>query len=77
MSAENVIFRKIKEMSARGVRPRPAINTNQLANELSLTRETIMPSLTHLKDLKLVNFSDIHCSAVSLTLLGCTVKRDN
>lgn len=77
MSAENIVFRKIKEISARGMRPRPSINTTQLAGELLQTREGIMPSLTQLKDLKLVNFSDVQCSAVSLTLLGCMVKRDN
>ncbi len=77
MSAENIVFRKIKEISARDVRPRPAVSTGQLASELSLTREGIMPSLTYLKHLKLLNFSDQTCSAVSLTLLGCMVQRDN
>ncbi len=77
MSTENIVFRKIKEISAREMRPRPHINTQELARELSLTREKIMPSLKQLKDLKLVNFSDVNGSAISLTLLGCTVRRDN
>ena len=77
MSVENIVFRKIKEISARSTRPRPSINTGQLAIELSLTRDNLLPTLAQLKYLKLVNFSDAHASAVSLTLLGCMVTRNN
>jgi hypothetical protein len=77
MLTENIVFNKIKEISAREMRPRPPVNTNELAVELLVAREMIMPSLTLLKQLKLINFCDKNCSAISLTLLGCTVKRGN
>jgi Mn-dependent DtxR family transcriptional regulator len=76
MSTENLVFRKIKEISARGFHPRPAVITKELASELQVTTESIMPSLTELKQLRLVNFSDPKGSSVRLTLLGSVVKRD-
>ncbi len=77
MLPENIVFNKIKEIGARGMHPRPHVNTIELAGELLLTHDVIMPLLTQLKYLKLVNFNDRNCSTISLTLLGCMVKRDN
>ncbi len=76
MSTENLVFRKIKEISARGIHPRPPVNTSELASELLVTTESLMPSLSQLKQLRLVNFSDPKGSTIRLTLLGSVVKRD-
>jgi hypothetical protein len=75
MPTENEVFRKIKEISTRTVHPRPLVNTGELARELSTTRETLMPWLTELKKLRLVNFNDTQAVAIRLTLLGSVVKR--
>ena len=76
MSIENEVFRKIKEISARDTRPRPEVTTMQLANELEISCDSLLPSLTQLEDLKLLNFCDAESSVVKLTLLGTVVKRD-
>jgi predicted transcriptional regulator len=73
---ENTVFRKIKEISTRGVHPRPPVNTRELANELLVSPESLMPSLNQLKKLRLLNFSDAHASSIRLTLLGSVVNRD-
>lgn len=76
MLIENEVFRKIKEISAREIKPRPLVNTAALAHELSVTPESLMPFLLQLKQLRLVNFIDIQASAFRLTLLGSVVRRD-
>ncbi len=76
MSIENEVFRKIKEISARESRPRPEVTTFQLANELEISSDNLLPSLTQLEELKLLNFCDADASIVRLTLLGTVVKRD-
>ena len=76
MPTENEVFRKIKEISTRTIHPRPLVNTMELAKELSTSRESIMPWLAHLKQLRLVNYNDTQGVAVRLTLLGTVVKRD-
>jgi predicted transcriptional regulator len=76
MSTENEVFRKIKEISTRTLQPRPLVNTYDLANELSISREALMPSLAKLKQTRLVNFNDAQETSVRLTLLGSVVKRD-
>jgi len=76
MSSENIVFRKIKEISARGLQPRPAITALQIASELSLTGDRLVPSLTLLKELRLVSFCDARGASVKLTLLGSVINRD-
>jgi predicted transcriptional regulator len=76
MSTENEVFRKIKEISVRAVQPRPSVSVHELAQEMSVTRESLMPSLTQLKQLRLLNFNDAQGSSIKLTLLGTVVKRD-
>jgi hypothetical protein len=76
MSTENEVFRKIKEISVRAIQPRPSVSVHELAQEMSVTRESLMPSLTQLKQLRLLNFNDVQGSSVKLTLLGSVVKRD-
>ena len=76
MPTENEVFRKIKEISTRTIHPRPLVNTGDLAKELSMSRESLMPSLTQLKQLRLVNFNDTQAMAIRLTLLGSVVNRD-
>ena len=76
LSTENIVFRKIKEISARGVQPRPVITAHQIESELSLSSNTLLPHLTELKGLRLVSFCDSGATAIKLTLLGSVVKRD-
>jgi len=76
MPTENEVFRKIKEISTRAFNPRPLVNTSELAQELGMTKEKLMPWLTDLKDSRLVNFNDTKALAIRLTLLGSVVKRD-
>ncbi len=76
MSTENEVFRKIKEISTRTIQPRPLVNTYELANELSMTRENLMPLVAKLKQTRLVNFHDSQAVSIRLTLLGSVVKRD-
>ncbi len=76
MSTDNDVFRKIKEMSTRTLQPRPLVNTYDLANELSTSREQLMPSITRLQQTRLLTFHDAKAVSVKLTLLGSVVKRD-
>ncbi len=76
MATENEVFRKIKEISTRTIQPRPLVNTYDLANELSMSRESLMPCLTELKQTRLVTFNDAKAVSIRLTLLGSVVKRD-
>ena len=76
MSAENEVFRKIKEMSTRTVHPRPLVNSSELARELGVSTENVMQTLQSLKQLRLVNFNDVKGLSIRLTLLGTVVKRD-
>ncbi|MCW3122247.1 MAG: hypothetical protein JWQ38_1739 [Flavipsychrobacter sp.] len=76
MPTENDVFRKIKEISTRKIHPRPEVNTIELAQELEVTRESLMPWLNELKQSRLVTFNDTQGSSIRLTLLGSVVKRD-
>ena len=76
MSAENEVFRKIKEISTRTLQPRPLVNSAEIARELNMTQDILMASLNQLKTLRLVNFNDTQGSSVRLTLLGTVVNRD-
>lgn len=73
----NDVFRKIKEMSKTVANPRPQIMINDLANELSLPREQVLPSLMELKQLRLISSDPITnaTTSIKLTLLGHTVNR--
>jgi DNA-binding IclR family transcriptional regulator len=75
MSPESEIFMKIKEISTRTVRPRPSVDTTDLAQELGITKDTLMPHLNQLKQLRLLNFDDTQAASIKLTLLGTVVKR--
>lgn len=76
MQTDNIVFRKIKEISARGMQPRPVVSIMQLASELSVTSASLHPSLAQLKQLRLLNFNDNTGTSVRLTLLGSVVNRD-
>ena len=76
MLTDNDVFRKIKEISTRTFNPRPLVNTGDLARELSITRDSLMPCLAQLKYLRLVNFNDAQGMVIRLTLLGSVVNRD-
>ena len=72
---KNEVFRKIKEISAQTVIPRPLINTVALAYELGISRERLTPWLTELKASRLVMYQDAHAQEIKLTLLGTVVIR--
>lgn len=76
MKTENTVFKKIKEISARSVHPRPHVATAQIANELSMASGLLMPCIGHLKQLRLVSFCDSTPTHIKLTLLGCVVVRE-
>ncbi|GAA4466755.1 hypothetical protein GCM10023093_21350 [Nemorincola caseinilytica] len=76
MSTENVVFRKIKEISVRGIKPRPMITVLQISRELSLTSDSLLAQLAELKRLRLVTFCDNGTTSIKLTLLGSVVRRD-
>ncbi len=71
----NDVYRKIKEISVRTLKPRPSILINNLSSELNSNEEVLMSSLMELKDLRLINFDDKGERSVNLTLLGTIVKR--
>lgn len=77
MSVENLVFRKIKEMSLRVPNPRPQISIHHLAAELLLFKEQILPAITELQSLRLIqhNSPNNDTEYVKLTLLGFTVTR--
>lgn len=76
MFDENVVFRKIKEISARGMQPRPEVATLQIAHELSLPADNLLACLTQLQQLRLIAYCGNKEASVKLTLLGTVVKRD-
>lgn len=75
MSIENEVFRKIKEISSRGVRPRPSVTTHQIASELSVNTDSLSRSIAQLKQLRLISACDGESSSIRLTLLGSVVER--
>jgi|GEM_PF-2032588 len=76
MSIENIVFRKIKEISIRGMQPRPAIAILQISSELSLNSDILSTQLAELKRLRLVAFCNNGTNSVRLTLLGSVVERN-
>jgi hypothetical protein len=71
----NDVFRKIKEISVRTLKPRPSISINNLSGELNSNEEVLMSYLMELKDLRLITIDDKESASINLTLLGSTVKR--
>ncbi len=71
----NTVYRKIKELSAIGMRPRAPIYINTLIADLNMNSESISPLITELVDLRLIKYNEIEKQAVMLTLLGTTVMR--
>jgi hypothetical protein len=73
MITANDVFRKIKELSVIARNPRVVIPVSTLSTELLSNRDTLIPCLVHLKDLRLINFDDKNM--LKLTLLGMNVNR--
>ena len=71
----NDVFRKIKEISVRTLKPRPTILVNNLSGELNSNEEMLMSRLLELKDLRLITIDEKEETSINLTLLGSTVKR--
>jgi hypothetical protein len=71
----NDVFRKIKEISVRTLKPRPSILINNLSYELNSNQEILMSCLMELKDLRLITIDEKDATSINLTLLGSTVKR--
>jgi len=76
MVSENEVFRKVKEISTRTVRPRPLITTGEIASELGTSVDIIIPLLGQLKQLRLLSFNEPQVQSIRLTLLGTVVNRD-
>ncbi len=76
MSLVNIVFRKVKEMSARSITPRPMVSVYELGKELSISGEGLQPYITELKSLRLVTYAGGSAPTVKLTLLGCVVSRE-
>ncbi|MBL7683888.1 MAG: hypothetical protein JNK00_11055 [Flavipsychrobacter sp.] len=75
MITTNEVYRKIKEISSRTPNPRPMVNVDNMAAELKLMKQYIIPMLTELKDMRLISFDKPGAEYIKLTLLGFTVKR--
>ena len=75
MTNTNDVFRKIKEMSKRVPNPRPQIPITAVASELSLMHDNILPAITELKKMRLIQHDMQAPAYIKLTLLGCTVTR--
>jgi hypothetical protein len=75
MVTVNEVYRKIKEMSAQKWNPRPVIEIINISKELYCGRETLLPFLAELHDMKLIRFNDNAKTEVKLTLLGNNVVR--
>lgn len=71
----NDVYRKIKEISIRTLKPRPAVQINNLSSELNSNQDTLMTCLMELKELRLITFDEKEATSVNLTLLGTIVKR--
>ena len=71
----NDVFRKIKEISVRTLKPRPSTLINNLSYEMNSNQEVLMSYLIELKELRLIVIDDKETASINLTLLGCTVKR--
>jgi predicted transcriptional regulator len=75
MTDVNVLHRKIREMSKMMANPRPQLTVRDIAGELNMSSDQLMPTLVELKDLRLIQFNEPGLSTIKLTLLGCTVQR--
>jgi hypothetical protein len=75
MPVEQEVFSKIRELSSHMVNPRPQLNILELALELGWARDKIMPSLLHLKKLRLININGLREISVRLTLLGSVCQQ--
>lgn len=64
------VFNKIKEISERGLQPRPFIPFEELQAELRISPDTLGPFLLHLKKMRLIIFDKKAMSAIKLTMLG-------
>lgn len=76
MVTVNEVYRKIKEMSAQQWNPRPVITISNISQELYTSRESLLPYLRELEDMKLIRFNEAAKLTVKLTLLGNNVSRE-
>lgn len=66
----NIVFNKIRELSAESLNPRPFISAGALAQELHIGVDQVMPSLLGLKKMRLIIFDKKIMTAFKLTNLG-------
>ncbi|MCD6063110.1 MAG: hypothetical protein K0R82_1021 [Flavipsychrobacter sp.] len=64
------VFDKIREISTRGLDPRPYIHFEELRSELRINADLLGSVLVHLKKMRVIIFDKKAMSAVKLTLLG-------
>ncbi|WP_276133614.1 hypothetical protein [Polluticoccus soli] len=69
-SPVQLVFDKIREISARGIDPRPFIHFEELRSELRISADALGPLLVHLKKMGVIIFDRKAMTAIKLTLLG-------
>ena len=75
MPTINEVYRQIKDMSSEAWNPRPQIEIANIVQRMHSTRETLLPLLSELNDMKLIRFNETSKVSVRLTLLGNNVTR--
>lgn len=76
MDAIGQVFRKVQEISKRSMTPRPRIPVAELTAELPdmSLNEYVLPCLTQLKRMRLIEYNSYDAPFVKLTLLGHTMR---
>jgi hypothetical protein len=71
----NVVYKKIKELSAEEMKPRPAISIDTLMYELNVNLASLKQLLAPLIAERLIVYNEREMRSVKLTLLGASVTR--
>ncbi len=67
-----LVFDKIREISARHMEPRPFVVVGILEQELQTNITTLGPYLVKLKNMRLIIFNRKMMTSVKLTLMGAS-----
>jgi len=68
----NTVYRKIKELSAEEMKPRPAIFIDTLMQELNINLASLKQLLAPLVAERLIKYNEPEKRSVKLTLLGAS-----
>jgi hypothetical protein len=75
METTNIVYRKIKELSAVAGRPRSPIAIPILCRELAMPDDAVKPVIKYLIELRLIKYYEPAKQSIQLTLLGSAVTR--